>query len=513
MNKQPVSYMQTDARWKNKDYSTTGESTTIAESGCGPTCAAMLIETLTGKTYTPVDACNWSLKHGYKALKQGTYYSYFVPQFKEFDIDCEMLNSSSVYGNSNSSVHTKAFELLEQGYYLIACMGKGTWTKSGHFIVVWWEDGKVRINDPASTKNERLNGDLATFKSQVKHYWAIDAREYNKRGGIVTNNKRVAEIPLKNIEKIQIYVNSKKQTLAKIKSETGADYIINGGLYNANWTPCPLLKVDGTMVSKAPYSMWGYGWEAGSDIQMSNQNTKFKNYIGSTDLINPVEKEKTDLNYGAAFAGKRGRSAMGLTKDSLLFLCSKDGSSDAMTMETLQQSMFDLGCETAIMLDGGGSSQCDFNGKKITSSRVVHNLILVYLKGNTKLSPIAEIQSELNDKYNSNLVVDGSWGPASKKAMIKAVQTEINKLYGGKLVVDGSWGPACKEACPDIKSVTKNNLAWLIQACLVVKGYDVDLDASYGPACANVIKQFQKKNGISADGICGANTFTKLLTS
>lgn len=30
--------MQTDARWKNKDYSPTGESTTIVESGCGPTC-------------------------------------------------------------------------------------------------------------------------------------------------------------------------------------------------------------------------------------------------------------------------------------------------------------------------------------------------------------------------------------------------------------------------------------------------------------------------------------------
>ncbi|MGN1230075.1 MAG: hypothetical protein ACI4T5_10550, partial [Prevotella sp.] len=68
----------------------------------------------------------------------------------------------------------------KQGYYLIAVMGAGTWTSSGHFIVVWWEDGKVRINDPASTKDARVNGDLDTFKAQVKYYWAIDAREYNK---------------------------------------------------------------------------------------------------------------------------------------------------------------------------------------------------------------------------------------------------------------------------------------------------------------------------------------------
>lgn len=179
MNKQPVVYMQTDPRWANKDYSAPGESTTIGKSGCGPTCAAMLVETLTGKTFTPADACAWSAAHGYKALNQGTYYSYFVPQFKEFGIECQQLNSVSLYGNSASAAHDKAFDLLKQGYYLIACMGKGLWTSSGHFIVVWWEDGKVRINDPASTKTERLNGDLATFKAQVKYYWAVDAREYN----------------------------------------------------------------------------------------------------------------------------------------------------------------------------------------------------------------------------------------------------------------------------------------------------------------------------------------------
>lgn len=185
MNKQPVYYMQTDPRWKDNPYRVTGESSTIGGSGCGPTCAAMLIETLTGKQFTPVDACAWALKHGYKALNQGTYYSYFVPQFKEHGISCERLNTSNVYGNKTSTVHNKAFDLLRQGYYLIACMGKGLWTSSGHFIVVWWENGKVRINDPASKKDSRLNGDLTTFKSQVKYYWAIDAREYNKnsKGG------------------------------------------------------------------------------------------------------------------------------------------------------------------------------------------------------------------------------------------------------------------------------------------------------------------------------------------
>ena len=99
MNREPVSYLQTDARWKTKPYRVSGESSTIGSAGCGPTCAAMLIETITGKTFTPVDACAWSVAHGYKALNQGTYYAYFKPQFAEFGIDCDMLNWQKSYGD------------------------------------------------------------------------------------------------------------------------------------------------------------------------------------------------------------------------------------------------------------------------------------------------------------------------------------------------------------------------------------------------------------------------------
>lgn len=41
MNKQPLSSLQTDARWKNKPYWVSGETSTIGSAGCGPTCAVM----------------------------------------------------------------------------------------------------------------------------------------------------------------------------------------------------------------------------------------------------------------------------------------------------------------------------------------------------------------------------------------------------------------------------------------------------------------------------------------
>lgn len=180
MNKQPISYLQTDIRWKSLPYRVKGEASTIGGSGCGPTSAAMLIQTITGKIFTPVDACNWSVSHGYKALNQGTYYSYFVPQFKEFNINCKQLLGSRILNQPNHAIHAQVQQYLKDGYYIIALMGPGLWTSGGHFIVVWDWDTKVRINDPASTKDARLNGDPSLFKAQVRNYWLVDAREYNK---------------------------------------------------------------------------------------------------------------------------------------------------------------------------------------------------------------------------------------------------------------------------------------------------------------------------------------------
>lgn len=188
-NRQPVSYLQKDPKWKNISYAVKGENSTIGSAGCGPTSAAMLIATLTGKNVTPIDTCSWALKNGYKALNQGTYYSYFVPQFKKYGISCERLNSSRILRQPNNPVHNKAIKLLKEGYYLIALMGPGTWTRSGHFIVVWEYDDHYYINDPASTRTIRTKGDIKTFRNECRMYWAIDARNYGKEESEVTQEE------------------------------------------------------------------------------------------------------------------------------------------------------------------------------------------------------------------------------------------------------------------------------------------------------------------------------------
>lgn len=170
MNKKPVTYIQFDKRWKNVPYRVKGESSTIGSSGCGPTSAAMILATMVDPKITPVETCAWSVEHGYKWLHQGTAGSYFKPQFAAYGINCVQVVKD----------HAQVKKDLANGYYYIALMGPGLWTSGGHYIALWGWDDKVRIADSASTKDARLNGNPELFKKQVRVYWRIDAREFNK---------------------------------------------------------------------------------------------------------------------------------------------------------------------------------------------------------------------------------------------------------------------------------------------------------------------------------------------
>ena len=73
-------------------------------------------------------------------------------------------------------------------------MGKGLWTSSGHYVLVWKVEGDVVfINDPASTRSSRTRGDWNLFRQQVKYYWVIECPEDKKEEPDMTE-KEVREL-------------------------------------------------------------------------------------------------------------------------------------------------------------------------------------------------------------------------------------------------------------------------------------------------------------------------------
>ena len=162
-------------------YSVKGESTTIGRAGCGPTAMAMVLATWADPSVNPKTECMWALAHGYKYPHQGTAYTYFKPAAARYGLTCTQITPGYIYGNANSPYHAQAKQALDNGDFVIACMGKGTWTRSGHYVLVWGIEGNmVYINDPASTSLVRTRGNYLVFKQQVKHYWIIKRPQSKK---------------------------------------------------------------------------------------------------------------------------------------------------------------------------------------------------------------------------------------------------------------------------------------------------------------------------------------------
>ena len=187
----PVSYMQTDPKWKALPYAVDGESSTIGSAGCGPTAMAMVLASLVSPYIDPVTTCSWARMKGYKAKNAGTFYSYLVPQAEAYGIKCRRLNSASAYHNKTNSAHAEALAELKKGNWVVACMGVGNWTKGGHFVLAYgYKDGMVYINDSASTRADRLCNTWDVFSNEVKYYWVIEVPEAIKKAGkIVTTGE------------------------------------------------------------------------------------------------------------------------------------------------------------------------------------------------------------------------------------------------------------------------------------------------------------------------------------
>ena len=62
-------------------------------------------------------------------------------------------------------------------------------------------------------------------------------------------------IPLKEIARIQIYINSPRKTLAAVKKATGADYLLNGTLYNLS-----LIHISSSTYANATLRMGAWMW-------------------------------------------------------------------------------------------------------------------------------------------------------------------------------------------------------------------------------------------------------------
>lgn len=157
-------YLQYQQPWRGIKF---GDGT-ISTSGCSITSIAMVVSYLKGEAIYPNQIAAWA-GYRYHVKGQGASHTIFPAAARQWGVSCTVLGK-----NMNSVVMA-----LSEGKPVIASMGKGTFTKGGHIIVLRGitEDGKILVNDPNdNSKKQHFNKsfDIGLIKREAKAFWSYE---------------------------------------------------------------------------------------------------------------------------------------------------------------------------------------------------------------------------------------------------------------------------------------------------------------------------------------------------
>lgn len=149
-------YNQSDPRWASAIY---GGSDPISLYGCGPTALAMIVSSFTDQTITPDAMAQWASAN-YWVAGSGSKHSLIPEGAAAFGFHVESLQSFTVEGVKSA---------LKSGNILVALMGPGHFTTSGHFIIItnYWANDQVTVADPAHVDNCFIPWDISLILQEL----------------------------------------------------------------------------------------------------------------------------------------------------------------------------------------------------------------------------------------------------------------------------------------------------------------------------------------------------------
>ena len=153
--------MQWDPRW---GYMTYGNDF-VANTGCGPVCLSMAGWYLTGDAkFSPDQMVAFAAENGYYSKGNGSKWTLISEGGPALGLKITEL----------PLVEKKITNYLNAGEIIIAVMGPGDFTATGHYILLTgMKDGELCINDPNSHANSERTWPYETFASQVRNLWLI----------------------------------------------------------------------------------------------------------------------------------------------------------------------------------------------------------------------------------------------------------------------------------------------------------------------------------------------------
>lgn len=156
-----------------------------------------------------------------------------------------------------------------------------------------------------------------------------------------------------------------------------------------------------------------------------------------------------------------------------------------------------------ITLTGGGATSM-WNGstnweKKGTRDTLPEQLCCIFWQASDK-----KTMSHIGWYIGGGWMIHCSGTVKKEKLSAKVTHWAIPKGLNGNVPTTDK---------PTLRRGSSGEYVTLLQTKLIQRGYDLQpygADGKYGTKTENAVKAFQKDNGLTADGICGKNTWTAL---
>lgn len=206
------------------------------------------------------------------------------------------------------------------------------------------------------------------------------------------------------------FIEGKGRVVSMVQAATGCDIAMNASFYSfSTLKPTFHLKSEGYTLANQSWKCYGLSWNSkylatkhnldyGMRLVMDDDHdTCISGYI----LLAPNAGINATLDKTIpSYSSKRGRTMLGVTKKGEVVVhVVGDGDKETLTAVQSRKKMYDLGCEYAIMLDGGGSSQACFeDGTRIYSSREVYNFLCIWLYTDEEYESIYGTKEETTPK-------------------------------------------------------------------------------------------------------------------
>jgi cell wall-associated NlpC family hydrolase len=141
----------------------------------------------------------------------------------------------------------------------------------------------------------------------------------------------------------------------------------------------------------------------------------------------------------------------------------------------------------------------------------------VKLRSGSRGNAVSYLQERLNS-FGANLRVDGSFGPATLKAVKNrqsAAGIGVDGVVGPKTwnALSGSGSSAPSTSQPKLRQGDRGAAVKTLQSQLNARGASIAVDGSFGPATTKAVRALQSAAGIGVDAVVGPKTWNALYGS